>query len=103
MGMMDIMYPGRSTELGEVDDILRPTADSNPLLARGVATTSLDALINWARTGSMWPVSFGLACCAVEMMQAGAARYDLDRFGVRDHVSLRGGKRRRCRQCGHRT
>ena len=82
MGMMDIMYPGRGTELGEVDDILRPGADSNPLLARGVVTTSLDALINWARTGSMWPVSFGLACCAVEMMQAGAARYDLDRFGV---------------------
>ena len=82
MGMMDIMYPGRDTELGEVDDILRPNADSNPLLARGVVTTSLDALINWARTGSMWPVSFGLACCAVEMMQAGAARYDLDRFGV---------------------
>ena len=82
MGMMDIMYPGRGTELGEVDDILRPSADSNPLLARGVVTTSLDALLNWARTGSMWPVSFGLACCAVEMMQAGAARYDLDRFGV---------------------
>jgi NADH-quinone oxidoreductase subunit B len=82
MGMMDFMYPDRGTELGEVDDILRPSADSNPLLARGVVTTSLDALINWARTGSMWPVSFGLACCAVEMMQAGAARYDLDRFGV---------------------
>ena len=56
MGMMDIMYPGRDTELGEVDDILRPNADSNPLLARGVVTTSLDALINWARTGSMWRV-----------------------------------------------
>ena len=82
MGMMDFMYPDRGTELGAVDDILRPSADSNPLLARGVVTTSLDALINWARTGSMWPVSFGLACCAVEMMQAGAARYDLDRLGV---------------------
>jgi NADH-quinone oxidoreductase subunit B len=82
MGMMDIMYPGRGTELGEVDDILRTDPGSNPLLSRGVVTTSLDALINWARTGSMWPVSFGLACCAVEMMQAGASRYDLDRFGV---------------------
>ena len=36
----------------------------------------------WARTGSMWPMTFGLACCAVEMMHAGAARLDLDRFGV---------------------
>jgi len=68
--------------LGPVDDILRPNADQNPLLDRGMVTTSLDALINWARTGSMWPVTFGLACCAVEMMQAGAARYDLDQLGV---------------------
>ena len=68
--------------LETVDDILRPSADANPLLERGMVTTSLDALLNWARTGSMWPMTFGLACCAVEMMQAGAARYDLDRFGV---------------------
>ena len=68
--------------LGSVDDILRPNADANPLLDRGMVTTSLDALLTWARTGSMWPMTFGLACCAVEMMQSGAARYDLDRFGV---------------------
>ncbi len=49
---------------------------------RGVVTTSADKLINWARTGSLWPVTFGLACCAVEMMHASAARYDLDRFGT---------------------
>ena len=48
----------------------------------GFVTTSADALINWVRTGSLWPVTFGLACCAVEMMHAGASRYDLDRFGV---------------------
>ena len=48
----------------------------------GIVTTSVDNLINWARTGSMWPMTFGLACCAVEMMQAGASRYDLDRFGI---------------------
>jgi NADH-quinone oxidoreductase subunit B len=49
---------------------------------KGFLVTGIDALINWARTGSMWPMTFGLACCAVEMMHAGAARYDLDRFGV---------------------
>ena len=64
-----------------VDDILRQD-DANPLLQRGFATARLDELVNWARTGSMWPMTFGLACCAVEMMHAGAARLDLDRYGV---------------------
>jgi NADH-quinone oxidoreductase subunit B len=67
--------------IGVVDDILRPEGD-NPLLERGFVTTNVDTLVNWARTGSMWPMTFGLACCAVEMMHAGAARLDLDRFGV---------------------
>ena len=44
--------------------------------------SKLDSLVNWARQGSMWPMTFGLACCAVEMMHVGAARYDLDRFGI---------------------
>jgi NADH-quinone oxidoreductase subunit B len=48
----------------------------------GIITTSADKVINWARTGSMWPMTFGLACCAVEMMQCGASRYDLDRFRI---------------------
>lgn len=50
--------------------------------AHGFALTTLDQLVSWARSGSLWPVTFGLACCAVEMMQAGASRYDLDRFGM---------------------
>ena len=69
------------TPVNVVDDILRP-GDDNPLIQRGFATARLDELINWARTGSMWPMTFGLACCAVEMMHAGAARLDLDRYGV---------------------
>ena len=52
------------------------------VMERGFAVTQLDKRVNWARTGSMWPVTFGLACCAVEMMHAGASRYDMDRFGV---------------------
>ena len=52
------------------------------VLSEGFVTTKIDNVINWVRTGSMWPMTFGLACCAVEMMHAGAARYDLDRFGV---------------------
>lgn len=49
---------------------------------RGFMVTSVSDLINWARSGSLWPMTFGLACCAIEMMHAGASRYDLDRFGV---------------------
>jgi NADH-quinone oxidoreductase subunit B len=83
MGMTDslsrVMH--NPVPISTVDDILRPDGD-NPLVERGFAVTSADALINWARTGSMWPMTFGLACCAVEMMHAGASRLDLDRYGV---------------------
>jgi NADH-quinone oxidoreductase subunit B len=48
----------------------------------GVVLTTLEQTFNWARQGSLWPVTFGLACCAIEMMAAGAGRFDLDRFGA---------------------
>ena len=44
--------------------------------------TSVEQAINWARQASLWPMTFGLACCAIEMMAAGASRFDLDRFGA---------------------
>ena len=52
------------------------------ILQEGFVTTSLDKIINWTRTGSMWPMTFGLACCAIEMIHSGCSRYDLDRFGI---------------------
>src|SRR5690606_36167313 len=52
------------------------------VLNEGFITTSADKFLNWAKTGSLWPMTFGLACCAVETMHAGAARYDLDQFGI---------------------
>ncbi len=48
----------------------------------GVITTKLDTVLNWARTSSLWYMLFGLACCAIELMATGAARYDFDRFGM---------------------
>ena len=48
---------------------------------KGFVTTGVDTLVNWARTGSLWPMTFGLACCAIEMMATSASRFDLARFG----------------------
>ena len=46
-----------------------------------VLTTTVEKMVQWARRSSIWPVTFGLACCAIELMAAGASRYDISRFG----------------------
>ena len=71
----------------DTDERLKKVPDEFKQIAKdfaekGFITTSTNNLINWARTGSLHWMTFGLACCAVEMMQTGASRYDLDRFGV---------------------
>ena len=48
----------------------------------GVLLTSLDYAVNWIRKNSIWPMTFGLACCAIEMMSTGASRYDIARLGA---------------------
>ena len=58
-------------------------------LGNNVITMSLDKVVNWSRSRSLWPLTFGLACCANEMMETGAARFDLDRFGVLFRASPR--------------
>jgi len=63
--------------------------EQSQTLGNGFVTTSLDKLVNWSRAKSLWPMTFGLACCAIEMMATGAARFDLDRMGVLFRASPR--------------
>jgi len=52
------------------------------ILPPNLIVTSFDKIVNWGRLSSIWPMTFGLACCAIEMMAVGASHYDFDRFGV---------------------
>ena len=51
-------------------------------LPAGILLTNVEKFVNWSRSASLWPATFGLACCAIEMMATGAAHYDLARFGM---------------------
>ncbi|MCL4514555.1 MAG: NADH-quinone oxidoreductase subunit B [Firmicutes bacterium] len=66
----------------EVNKTSTPDASLEEQVKRNVLVTTLDSLLNWARKSSMWPLGFGLACCAIEMMHTHAARNDLERFGI---------------------
>ncbi len=80
MGLTEQTSPDQRAFFSDVNDEL---AD------KGFLVTSTEDLINWARTGSIMPMTFGLACCAVEMMQAFAPRYDIERFGIAPRGSPR--------------
>jgi NADH-quinone oxidoreductase subunit B len=62
------------------DRVLAQVADE--LHDKGFLIASIDKLAAWAQTGSLWPMTFGLACCAIEMMHTACSRYDIDRFGM---------------------
>ena len=62
---------------------------SNDLADKGFVLTSAEDLVNWGRTGSLMWMTFGLACCAVEMMHTSMPRYDLERFGTAPRASPR--------------
>jgi len=70
-------------ELGAAEGLFdRIDATEEQEFTGGVLTTTVDSVINWGRKNSIWPMTFGLACCAIEMMAMSAARFDISRFGA---------------------
>ena len=65
--------------MGFVDDLVKQGLGAIP---DNIITGRLEDLVNWSRSRSSWPASFGLACCAIEMMATGGAHYDISRFGM---------------------
>jgi NADH-quinone oxidoreductase subunit B len=82
MGSVTRIRADGSTEVlhGAPADSEAPEAESS--FHKSVVTTKLDQLVNWARSGSLWPLPFGTACCAIEFMSVVSAHYDLSRFGA---------------------
>jgi NADH-quinone oxidoreductase subunit B len=70
------MTAASNAGLDHPDDLTRVARD------QGVILTQLDKAVNWARKNSLWPLGFGLACCAIEMMSMAASRFDVARFGA---------------------
>lgn len=73
----------RPLALDQPDDLFSRIDDYEyPAAAEGIGLTTLDKALNWARKNSLWPMTFGLACCAIEMMAMTSARFDVARFGA---------------------
>jgi NADH-quinone oxidoreductase subunit B len=70
-----------SLDVGKHATLDKPDDFGKLVQEEGIIFTQLDKAVNWARKSSIWPLSFGLACCAIEMMSMAAARYDVARFG----------------------
>ena len=87
---MGVISPSRTPSELTADDVDAVwTGVTDAVQEKGFLLTQVDSLVNWARSGSMWPMTFGLACCAIEMMHSYMSRYDLDRFGVVPRASPR--------------
>ena len=86
-GASDLLDPLTGTPLRPEDRYYGSISDE--LADKGFLVTTTDDLIQWARTGSLMWMSFGLACCAVEMMQVSMPRYDVERFGAAPRASPR--------------
>jgi len=71
-----------STSLGKHVTLTKPDDFGRLLEDEGIIFTTLDKAVNWARRSSIWPLGFGLACCAIEMMSMAASRFDVSRFGA---------------------
>lgn len=72
----------KELKLEQVKQFQHPTIDVPDDLQSNVLVTTIDTVYNWSRKNSMWPLLFGLACCAIEMIATAASRYDLARFGM---------------------
>jgi NADH-quinone oxidoreductase subunit B len=75
-------YGTKANTIGDTKELFMTQPWIEGRFEENVITTTIEQAINWARQSSIWPMTFGLACCAIEMMAAGASRYDMDRFGA---------------------
>jgi len=79
-GMDKPLASGPPELFARIDDY--SIANAASAASEGIVLTTLDKALNWARKNSIWPMSFGLACCAIEMMSMSASRFDIARFGA---------------------